>query len=174
MKQTSRQNRETHDFQLNLTVSRYATKTSRFSKKTYRFSLYPKILNRCSRIKPFSKTNSATKNYGVTKWTKLPIPFRGVAAPLRGANHITVSSFLFRRGVVFSSRRVFVSSWRRVFVLSFLFRRGVVFLFHRGVVFSFCRFYFVVASCFRFVVFISSWGPVCFVLFVSSCRCDGT
>ena len=54
-------------------------------------------------------------------------PFRGVAAPLRGANHITVSSFLFRRGVVFSLRRVFVSSWRRVFVLSFLFRRGVVF-----------------------------------------------
>ena len=104
--------------------------------------------------------------YGVRKWTKLPIPFRGVAAPLRGANHITVSSFLFRRGVVFSLRRVFVSSWRRVFVLSFLFRRGVVF--------SFCRFYFVVASCFRFVVFISSWGPVCFVLFVSSCRCDGT
>ena len=44
--------RKSHDF----------WKTSRFSKKTYRFSLCPKILNRCSRIEPFSKTNSATKN----------------------------------------------------------------------------------------------------------------
>ena len=71
--------------------------------------------------------------YSVRKWTKLPIPFRGVAAPLRGANHITVS---------------------------FLFRRGVVFLFHRGVVFSFRRFYFVVASCFRFVLFLFRRGVV--------------
>ena len=64
-------------------------------------------------------------NYGVRKWTKLPIPFRGVAAPLRGANHITVSSFLFRRGVVFSFRRFYfvVASCFR-FVM-FLFRRGV-------------------------------------------------
>ena len=81
------------------------------------------------------KTNVS---YGVRKWTKLPIPFRGVAAPLRGANHITVSScFRFV---------VFILSWRRVFVSSF-----------------FC---FVVASCFRFVAFISSWGPVCFVVAV--------
>ena len=88
--------------------------------------------------------------YGVRKWTKLPTPFRGVAAPLRGANHITVSSFLFRRGVVFSFRRFY-------FVVASRFR-CVVFLFHRGVVFSFRRFYFVVASCFRFVMFLFRRG----------------
>ena len=62
---------------------------------------------------------------------------------------VFVSSFLFRRGVAFSLRRVFISSWRRVF-FSFLFRRGVVF--------SFRRFYFVVASCFRFVMFLFRRG----------------
>ena len=55
---------------------------------------------------------------------------------------VFVSSFLFRRGVAFSLRRVFVSSWRRVFVSSFLFRRGVVFSFRH--------------------VFVSSWGLVWF------------
>ena len=37
----------------------------------------------------------------------------------------------------------------------------------RFIVFSFCHFYFVVVSCFRFVIFISSWCHV----FVSSCFC---
>ena len=83
-----------------------------------------------------------TFKYGVRKWTKLPIPFRGVAAPLRGANHITVSSFLFRRGVVFSFRRFY-------FVVASCFR-FVMFLFRRGVVFSFRH------------VFVSSWGLVWF------------
>ena len=96
------------------------------------------------------------KKYGVRKWTKLPTPFRGVAAPLRGANHITVSSFLFRRGVVFSFRRFYFVVASRFRCVVFLFHRGVVFSFRcfYFVVFSFRHFYFVVASCFRFVMFL--------------------
>ena len=48
---------------------------------------------------------------------------------------------------------------RFYFVVASCFR-CVVFLFHRGVVFSFCRFYFVVASCFRVVLFLFRRGVV--------------
>ena len=76
---------------------------------------------------------SSSFAYGVRKWTKLPTPFRGVAAPLLGPITSPCRRFYF----VVASRF-----------------RCVVFLFHRGVVFSFRRFYFVVASCFRFVIFL--------------------